>query len=174
MYTCMHIRMLIYVCCYFIAKLCLTLLWPPWDFPGKNTGVGCHFLLQRVFLTQKLNLCLLYWQADSFPLSHLGSPVYLYVCVSICIYIYIWRESASHNCGGQQVQNLQGSPAGRRTRENLLQSWICGQSGGKILLPLGTSVFFPLKASAAQIRPTYIMESYLLYSESTDLNVNYI
>ena len=18
----------------------------PWDFPGKNTGVGCHFLLQ--------------------------------------------------------------------------------------------------------------------------------
>ena len=35
------------------AQLCLTLcdpmdcrlLWP-WDFPGKNTGVGCHFLLQ--------------------------------------------------------------------------------------------------------------------------------
>ena len=23
-----------------------------WDFPGKNTGVGCHFLLQRIFLTQ--------------------------------------------------------------------------------------------------------------------------
>ena len=22
----------------------------PWDFPGKNTGVGCHFLLQRIFL----------------------------------------------------------------------------------------------------------------------------
>ena len=20
----------------------------PWDFPGKNTGVGCHFLLQRM------------------------------------------------------------------------------------------------------------------------------
>ena len=27
----------------------------PWDFPGKNTGVGCHFLLQGVFLTQGLN-----------------------------------------------------------------------------------------------------------------------
>ena len=32
-------------------------LWPvrllcPWDFPGKNTGVGCHFLLQGIFLTQ--------------------------------------------------------------------------------------------------------------------------
>ena len=24
----------------------------PWDFPGKNTGVGCRFLLQGIFLTQ--------------------------------------------------------------------------------------------------------------------------
>ena len=24
----------------------------PWDFPGKNTGVGCHFLLQDIFPTQ--------------------------------------------------------------------------------------------------------------------------
>ena len=23
-----------------------------WDFPGKSTGVGCHFLFQRIFLTQ--------------------------------------------------------------------------------------------------------------------------
>ena len=28
------------------------------DSPGKNTGVGCHFLLQGVFLTQGLNLSL--------------------------------------------------------------------------------------------------------------------
>ena len=28
---------------------------PPWDFPGKNTGVGCHFLLQGIFPTQGLN-----------------------------------------------------------------------------------------------------------------------
>ena len=31
-----------------------------WDFPGKNTGVGCHFLLQGVFPTQGWNLGLLY------------------------------------------------------------------------------------------------------------------
>ena len=31
----------------------------PWNSPGKNTGVGCHFLLQRFFPTQGLNLCLL-------------------------------------------------------------------------------------------------------------------
>ena len=27
----------------------------PWDFPGKDTGVGCHFLLQQIFLTQGLS-----------------------------------------------------------------------------------------------------------------------
>ena len=27
----------------------------PWSFPGKNTGVGCHFLLQGIYLTQGLN-----------------------------------------------------------------------------------------------------------------------
>ena len=40
----------------------------PWYFPGKNPGVGCHILLQGISLTQGSNLCLLYWQADSYPL----------------------------------------------------------------------------------------------------------
>ena len=31
----------------------------PWNFPGKNTGVGCHFLLQRIFPSQRSNLHLL-------------------------------------------------------------------------------------------------------------------
>ena len=42
-------------------------------FSGKNTGEGCHFLLQA-FLTQGWKLYLLQWQAGSLPLSHLGSP----------------------------------------------------------------------------------------------------
>ena len=50
----------------YVAKSCLTLFWPhgtwlarllyPQDFPGKNTRVGCHFLLQGIFLTQGSNL----------------------------------------------------------------------------------------------------------------------
>ena len=28
----------------------------PWNSPGKNTGVGCHFLLQGIFLSQGSNL----------------------------------------------------------------------------------------------------------------------
>ena len=47
----------------------------PWGFPGKNTGLGCYFLLQGIFLDQGLNLYLLHWQADSLPLSHQGSPM---------------------------------------------------------------------------------------------------
>ena len=30
----------------------------PWDFPGKNTGMGCHFLIQRIFSTQGWSLWL--------------------------------------------------------------------------------------------------------------------
>ena len=47
------------------------------DSPGKNTEVGCHALLQRIFPTQGLNLSflrLLHWQVGSLPVSHLGSP----------------------------------------------------------------------------------------------------
>ena len=36
--------------------------------------MGCHALLQRIFLTQRWSLLLLHWQADSVPLNHLGSP----------------------------------------------------------------------------------------------------
>ena len=46
----------------------------PSTSPGKNTGVGCHCLLQGIFQTQGSNLHLLSWQADSLPLSHQGNP----------------------------------------------------------------------------------------------------
>ena len=49
----------------------------PWDFPGKNIGVGCYFLLQGTFLTQGLNpslLHLLHWQAGSLPAEPPGKP----------------------------------------------------------------------------------------------------
>ena len=75
------------LCACSVTKLCLTLCSPhglyptrllyPCNCPGKNTGVGCRFLPQEIFLIQRLNphlLRLLRWQADSLPLSHLGSP----------------------------------------------------------------------------------------------------
>ena len=49
----------------------------PRDSPGKNTGVGCHALLQGIFPTQRSNLHLLYflhWQTGSLPLAPPGKP----------------------------------------------------------------------------------------------------
>ena len=37
------------------------------EFPGKNKGLGCHFLLQGIFLTQGSKLHLLHWQVGSLP-----------------------------------------------------------------------------------------------------------
>ena len=57
--------------------LSLTWLLCPWDSSGKNTGVGCHTLLQRLFPTQGSNLPhlrLLHCRQILSPLSHLGSP----------------------------------------------------------------------------------------------------
>ena len=46
---------------------------PSMGFSGKNTGVGCHFLLQGTFLTQGLNLCSPAL-AESLPTEPLGKP----------------------------------------------------------------------------------------------------
>ena len=45
----------------------------PWHSPGENTGGGCHFLLQGVFLTQRPTPHPLHWQESSLPLSQPGS-----------------------------------------------------------------------------------------------------
>ena len=46
----------------------------PWDSPGKNTGVGCHSLLQNIFRNQRLNLNLLHCRQILCHLSQQGSP----------------------------------------------------------------------------------------------------
>ena len=48
----------------------------PWDSPGGNTAVGCHFLLQGMFPVLGSNLCLLcllHWQAGVYHQHHLES-----------------------------------------------------------------------------------------------------
>ena len=42
----------------------------PWDSPGKNTGVGCHSLLQGIFLTQESNLGIPHCRQILYHLSH--------------------------------------------------------------------------------------------------------
>ena len=69
--------------CLLIYSVVSDSLNPPWTVaqqpplsmgvPSKNTGVGCHFLLQGISLTQGLNLCLLYCRNILYCLSHWGS-----------------------------------------------------------------------------------------------------
>ena len=87
----------------FQCQLGICMLLCPWDFPGKNTGVGCHFLLQGNFPTQGSNLRLLrllHWQVDSLAVvcftQFLSTENPVCVCVYththtyICIYIYFF------------------------------------------------------------------------------------
>ena len=53
----------------------------PWDFPGKNTGVRCHSLLQGIFMTQGSNLGLLHCRQILYWLSFQGSPWELFVLI---------------------------------------------------------------------------------------------
>ena len=62
--------------------MCLVISWTVayqtpclWDSPGENTGVGCHFLLQRTFPTQGPNPGLTVFQADSLPSEPPGKPI---------------------------------------------------------------------------------------------------
>ena len=50
-----------------------TRLFRPWDFLGKSTGVGCHFLLQGIFPTQGSNPGLPHCRQTLYHLSHQGS-----------------------------------------------------------------------------------------------------
>ena len=71
--------------CVSVAQSCLTLCDPmgcsppgssvQWDFPGKNTGVGCHSLLQGIFPTKGSNLSLPYCRQILYRLNHQGSPI---------------------------------------------------------------------------------------------------
>ena len=82
-YPFFHFKCLLHMCACSVMSSSLQLPWTvscqaPLSIgsSSKNTGVGCHLLLQGVFLTQGSNphlLCLWQWQMDSLPLSHLGN-----------------------------------------------------------------------------------------------------
>ena len=72
--TCMHV--LSHVLTLWPEGLQTASLLCLWNFPGKNTGAGCHALFQGIFPSQGSNQCflhLLHFQVDSLLLSHLGS-----------------------------------------------------------------------------------------------------
>ena len=74
----------------------------PWNFPGRNTVVGFHFLLQGFFPTQGSNLCLLLllhwrqmlylcatWEALNF--AELLLNIYQHTTTCMTIWFLYWQ-----------------------------------------------------------------------------------
>ena len=64
-------------CCVWLSVATWTVtigLLCPWGLPGKNTGMGYHFLLWRISLNQGSSLHLLHWQANFLTLSQQECP----------------------------------------------------------------------------------------------------
>jgi len=53
----------------------------PWDSPGKNTAVGCHFLLQCMKVKSESEVA----QSCLTPTMYACVYVYIYMCVYVCI-----------------------------------------------------------------------------------------
>ena len=103
-----------YVCvcvCACVHSVISDSLWPLglqparllWNFPGKNAGASCHFLLQWILPAQVLNLCLLHlllWLADSLPPHrlecqyHIGS---LFLHSFMAILLTVQNREAPHS-----------------------------------------------------------------------------
>ena len=60
----------------------------PWHFPGKNTGVDCHFLLQGVFPTQGSNPCLF----------HCRRIIYHWATRAALMHLYTIQNHMQHRC----------------------------------------------------------------------------
>ena len=62
----------------------------PWDFPGKSTGMGCHFLFQRIFPTQGSNLGLLHCKQTLYREPPGKSCVCIYIHEIVCVCVHTW------------------------------------------------------------------------------------
>ena len=80
----------------------------PWNSPGKNTGVGCHVLLQGIFPTQGSNLCLLgllHWQAGFFFFL-ITSATWEALTSIRSLILYQGQECTEQDIGEKSEQNL--------------------------------------------------------------------
>ena len=75
------------------VQLFLTLQPHELHSPGKNTGVGCHSLLQGIFPTQRSNQGLPHCRQILYRLSHSYHKIH---CES-CLHLYRWKPRCSNS-----------------------------------------------------------------------------
>ena len=75
LFSCLKVKVLVALLCPALCHLmdCCLPDSCPWEYLGKNTGVGCHFLLHGIFPTQESNQNLLHCRQILYHLSHLDS-----------------------------------------------------------------------------------------------------
>ena len=76
----------------------------PWDFPDKNIGVGCHFLLQGMFLTQGSNLGLPHCRQKLYHLRHQGSHLHFHICQGSNFLVSVLLQQKFEVMGGPVLQ----------------------------------------------------------------------
>ena len=80
-------------------SIACTKLLRPWDFPGKSTGLGCHFLLQGIFPTQGSNSGLPHCRQTLYRLSN-----YLNDCLNFLKFmLYKWTFHSPINDHFQSI-----------------------------------------------------------------------
>ena len=83
----------VHSCVWFFVTARTARLLCPWNFPGKNTRLGCHSFLQGIFPTQGSNLGLLHCRQVLYHLNHQGSPGWCWAelnTISASISLCIW------------------------------------------------------------------------------------
>ena len=168
-HMCARVCAHVHVCVYLVTKLCPILLQPhglqparplcPWDFPGKNTGVGCHAPLQGIFPTHLsfTGRQILYhwaiWQAPYWGGSNLirSLDMLLMTTGTKCQGQVEWnnRNGLSHDSGGQKSET--GVLAG---------PWPLQRLQGRVLLSFPTFEWIP--ASPFLPRPLSFEPPHLL------------
>ena len=141
----------------------------PWDSPGKNTGVGCHFLLQGIFLTQRWNPGLLQCRQSPYQLSYKGSLSHI-DCVTNYPGCSVSKESA---CNAGDRGDAASTPGWRRSpgegNGNPFQYFLPEKSHGKRSL-VGYSPWDHIESDMAEHYFHYCLYHYYLASSSVTQN----
>ena len=127
----------------------------PWDSPGKNTGMGCHALLQGFLLTQESNLCLLCLPALACGFFTISTTW------EVQAYVYTWlNSSAVHLNLSQHCLSIGYTPIQNKNfKKQNLQFSSCGRD---IKDPERTNPVTGGKAAPVPSRPPAPQSSCLL------------